>query len=88
MNGKCCITRAIGDFELKEFGMSAEPTVKKIPLDQNYGYAFVATDGIFDSLSVDSVNKIALGSSNSSEAARRIVSISELEGNTYKWYYI
>ncbi len=80
LEGKCLVSRAIGDFDLKHFGMSAEPTITKLTLDGTLGYAFVVTDGILDELSTETLHKIVVGSDDSTEAAKRIASMAELEG--------
>ncbi|CAL6056745.1 Phosphatase [Hexamita inflata] len=51
------VTRAIGDFPYKSFGVVSDPEIREFPL-QNVSYALVCSDGLTDVLSVQQILQI------------------------------
>ena len=58
LGGILGVTRGLGDFDLKDKGLSAEPNVAKMLINHNLQYCVLASDGVWDVLSPDEVAKI------------------------------
>jgi serine/threonine protein phosphatase PrpC len=58
LGGILCITRGLGDFDLKKKGLICEPYITKKLIDHNIDYCVLASDGVWDVLSPDDVAKI------------------------------
>ena len=52
------LSRAFGDWELKEFGVSNIPHVKRVEVGDEECYVVIATDGVWDVLEDDDVGKM------------------------------
>ena len=48
----------MGDFDLKKKGLSCEPNIVKKLIDHNLNYCVLASDGVWDVLSLDEVSKL------------------------------
>ena len=71
LGGILVVTRGLGDLDLKNKGLSAEPSVAKILINHNYDYCVIASDGVWDVLSPDEVAKIT--QKNSIENLAKII---------------
>ena len=74
--GQLMLSRAFGDFELKEFGVKSEPHVSQttVDLDEKNQYLILACDGIWDVLSEDDIKHIIMfGGNNSEELCKSIM---------------
>ena len=56
--GILCITRGLGDFDLKRKGLICEPYITKKLIDHNINYCVIASDGVWDVLTPDEIAKI------------------------------
>ena len=67
--GQLMLTRAFGDFELKEFGVKSEPYISQttVDLDEKNQFLILACDGIWDVLSEDDIKHIIMFGGKSSE---------------------
>ena len=59
LGGILAVSRGLGDFDLKKKGLICEPHITKRLIDQNVNYCILASDGVWDVLSLDEVAKIA-----------------------------
>ena len=59
LGGILAVSRGLGDFDLKKKGLICEPHITKRLIDQNVSYCILASDGVWDVLSLDEVAKIA-----------------------------
>ena len=58
LGGILCITRGLGDFDLKKKGLICEPYITKKLIDHNINYCVIASDGVWDVLTPDEIAKI------------------------------
>lgn len=50
VSGQLAVTRALGDLELKNEGVSIVPDVNEFELSGNLEYIVVASDGLWDTI--------------------------------------
>lgn len=48
LGGVLAVTRALGDFELKDDGLSIKPSFKSIILENSNNILLIASDGLYD----------------------------------------
>ncbi|KAM9792863.1 protein phosphatase Mn(2+)-dependent 1K-like [Neosynchiropus ocellatus] len=73
VNGRLAMTRSIGDFELKEFGVIAEPEVKRILLShERDSFLALITDGISVIMRSQEICSIITQSQDPHQAAQRV----------------
>ena len=58
LGGILAVSRGLGDFDLKKKGLTCEPHIIKRLMDSNINYCVLASDGVWDVLSLDEVAKI------------------------------
>lgn len=58
LGGVLAVTRAFGDITLKNYGLISRPDIKKIPLRLHHRYVIVATDGLWDYVSLKKIQQI------------------------------
>ena len=80
LNGILCITRGLGDFDLKNKGLIADPHVVKKLIDHSLDYCVIASDGVWDVLSPDDVAKITQDH-NIDDLAKIIVETAKNKGS-------
>jgi serine/threonine protein phosphatase PrpC len=80
LNGILCITRGLGDFDLKNRGLIADPHVIKRLIDHSLDYCVIASDGVWDVLSPDDVAKITQDH-NIDDLAKIIVETAKNKGS-------
>ena len=71
--GTLMLSRAFGDWELKSYGVSSEPYVTKININENDKYIIVATDGVWDTLDDPDVYEMSKNLENSKDLCNNIV---------------
>ena len=80
LGGILCITRGLGDFDLKQKGLIADPHVTKRLIDHSLNYCVIASDGVWDVLSPDDVAKITQNQ-NVADLAKIIVEAAKNKGS-------
>ena len=73
LEGILAVSRGLGDFDLKNKGLSAEPDVTKRLIDKSVNYCVIASDGVWDVLSPEEVAKITRNNNNIADLAKIIV---------------
>ena len=73
LGGILCITRGLGDFDLKKKGLICEPYITKKLIDHNTTHCVLASDGVWDVLSPDEVATIIHKNNKIEELAKIIV---------------
>lgn len=70
------MSRAFGDFMLKNYGVISKPDVSYHHISQNDQFVVLATDGVWDVLSNDQVVSIVCAANNAASAAEAVVQAS------------
>ena len=78
--GQLMLSRAFGDWELKNYGVSCEPHITRINIEDNDKYVIVATDGVWDVLEDEDVYRLSKDANNSMDLCRNIINISLEKG--------
>ena len=71
--GQLMLSRAFGDWELKNYGVSCEPHVVKINIEEDDKYIVIASDGVWDVLEDEEVYGINKTAKNSMDLCNEIV---------------
>ena len=71
--GTLMLSRAFGDRELKSYGVSTEPYVTKININENDKYIIVTTDEIWDNLDNPDIYEMSKNLENSKDLCNNIV---------------
>jgi serine/threonine protein phosphatase PrpC len=58
LGGVLAVTRAFGDITLKIHGLISKPDIKKIPIRLHHRYVVVASDGLWDYVSLKKIQQI------------------------------
>ena len=82
IEGQLLITRAFGDWELKNFGVSCIPHIKKIELSKDDKYVIIASDGVWDVNTDMEIFSMSLNCKNSKELCHSIIESSLMKGST------
>eukprot|EP00123_Amoebidium_parasiticum_P007232 comp17977_c0_seq1/m.18360 comp17977_c0_seq1/g.18360 ORF comp17977_c0_seq1/g.18360 comp17977_c0_seq1/m.18360 type:complete len:346 (-) comp17977_c0_seq1:189-1226(-) len=82
VNGRLAMSRAIGDPELKRFGVTAEPQIVDYNLTNEDVFLVLATDGVYDVLSNEQVCAVANTCQDPTEASQELVSLSSQLGSS------
>ena len=80
--GSLMLSRAFGDWELKPYGVSCEPFIKRIEISENDKFVVVATDGVWDTFEDDDVYELSKKFDNSKELCNTLVNKSIEKGST------
>ena len=80
--GSLMLSRAFGDWELKGYGLTCEPYIRKINITDKDKYVIIATDGIWDSLEDSDAYDISIKCDNSKELCNNIVNKSKEKWST------
>jgi len=73
IEGILAVSRGLGDFDLKNKGLTAEPHVTKKLIDHSINYCVLASDGVWDVLKPEDVSKIIHETNNIDDMAKVIV---------------
>ena len=71
--GQLMLSRAFGDWELKEYGVSNEPHVNKIEIQKDDLFVVMASDGVWDVVEDSEVYKMSLLANNSKDLCKNIM---------------
>ena len=81
VNGQLMLSRAFGDWELKEFGVSSEPHVTRIEIQHEDLFIVMASDGVWDVVDDSEVYKMSLLATNSNDLCKNIMKTSIEKGS-------
>ena len=73
LDGILEISRCFGDHDLKNKGLTSEPHITKKFIDDNLNYCILASDGVWDSLNLNDVSKIATENKNNFNNMAKII---------------
>ena len=73
LDGILEISRCFGDYDLKNKGLTSEPHITKKFIDNNLNYCVLASDGVWDSLNLNDVSKIASENENNFNNMAKII---------------
>ena len=73
LNGILAISRGIGDFDLKNKGLSNEPHLYKCLIDEDVDYCVIASDGVWDVLTPEDIYRITKHEKNTDIIVENIV---------------
>ena len=82
IEGQLLITRAFGDWELKNYGVSCIPHIKKVELHKEDKYIIIASDGVWDVNTDMEIFSMSLSCKNSKELCNTIIESSLMKGST------
>ena len=74
--GQLMLSRAFGDWELKNYGVSCEPHVARIDIEEDDKYIVIASDGVWDILEDEDVYRLQKNAKNSKELCNNIIQTS------------
>lgn len=82
LGGLLAITRAFGDLSLKKnMGLIVRPDVKKVEIRLNHRFVVVASDGLWDFVSVKLVQKVLKEQVEADDIARTLIKMAVSEGS-------
>ena len=82
LGGLLAITRAFGDLSLKKtMGLIVKPEVKKVEIRLSHKYLVVASDGLWDFISTNSVQQILKQQLEPDDIARTLIKKALSEGS-------
>ena len=73
VEGMINVTRTIGDYQLKPYGVTYEPHVTRTVVTENHPFIVVASDGLWDKLKSSKVYEIVTEADNTGEAAKQLL---------------
>lgn len=79
--GQLMLSRAFGDWELKQYGVSNEPHVNKIEIENDDLFIVMASDGVWDVLDDSEVYKMSLLAINSKDFCNNIIKSAKEKGS-------
>ena len=71
--GSLMIGRAFGDWQLKSYGVSCEPHITRININNDDKYVILATDGVWDTVEESTAFDLSKKYQNSKEFCNTIV---------------
>ncbi|KAI3460721.1 hypothetical protein Pfo_017384 [Paulownia fortunei] len=80
VNGTLAVSRAFGDFHLKDWIIS-EPEIVNLPLTSDCQFLILASDGLWDKVSDQEAVDLVSSNNNLLESCRKLVDISSSRGN-------
>lgn len=82
VNGVLMVTRSLGDHIVSEHGVISEPYTEKIILNKKEDYyLIIASDGIWDVINEDSLNKFGFGNLSCKDIANKLIEESKILGS-------
>ncbi len=79
--GQLMLSRAFGDWELKSYGVSCEPHITKINIEDGDKYIVIASDGVWDVIEDEDAFALGKTASNSKSLCKDIVQTSLDKGS-------
>ena len=79
--GQLMLSRAFGDWELKEFGVSNVPHVKRVEVGDEECYVIIGSDGVWDVLQDDDVGRICGYGKGCKELCEEVVKLAVGKGS-------
>jgi len=79
--GQLMLTRAIGDYALKKYGVISTPYMNKYFVSEKDKYLILASDGVWDVINDDEMFRLSNTVSNSDEFCKVIIKNSLLRGS-------
>jgi serine/threonine protein phosphatase PrpC len=73
VEGMINVTRTLGDYQLKPYGVTYEPYVTRREITENTPYIIVASDGLWDKVKSDTAYEIVTEAENTGEAAKNLL---------------
>jgi protein phosphatase PTC1 len=73
LEGILAISRGIGDLDLKDKGLSTEPHIYKVPIDDKMQFVVVASDGVWDVMTPHDIYEICRYDKNPANIVDKIV---------------
>jgi serine/threonine protein phosphatase PrpC len=73
VNGQLMLSRAFGDWELKNYGVSSEPHVTKTEINSDDLFVVMASDGVWDVMEDSEIYKMSLLATNSKDLCNNIM---------------
>ena len=80
--GKLALTRAFGDYSMKNYGVIATPTVNKITLNDGDKFIVICSDGVWDVMDEEDLFYYAAQYDDAKEFAETIIEESMKNGST------
>ena len=82
INGQLMLSRAFGDWELKEYGVSSDPHVTKIEISNDDQFLVMASDGVWDVMDDSEVYKMSILATDSKYLCNNIMNGAVEKGST------
>ena len=82
INGQLMLSRAFGDWELKEYGVSSDPHVTKIEISNDDQFLVMASDGVWDVMDDSEVYKMSILATDSKYLCNSIMNGAVEKGST------
>jgi serine/threonine protein phosphatase PrpC len=79
--GKLALTRAFGDYSMKNYGVIATPTVNKITLNDGDKFIVICSDGVWDVMDEEDLFYYAAQYDDAKEFAETIIEESMKNGS-------
>lgn len=79
--GQLILTRALGDHNLKPYGVTSTPSISKYFISDKDKYLVLASDGVWDVLSDDDIYKFSYSANTSNELSQTIVKNALIRGS-------
>ena len=71
--GNLMLTRAFGDYDLKQYGVICNPHISRNEINSEDKYIVIASDGVWDVINDEEIFKISKGCKNAKEFCDLIV---------------
>ena len=75
LNGILSVSRAMGDFFLKDFGLISEPHITKIEINYDDKFCIIASDGIWDVITEEMVFNMSKKVESAEDLANKILKL-------------
>ena len=75
LSGKIAVTRSFGDFSMKSKGLTSEPFVNKIALNDSDKFIVLCSDGIWDVVNEEDIFYLTLNIEQSEPMAKEILKL-------------
>eukprot|EP01134_Creolimax_fragrantissima_P005426 CFRG5426T1 len=81
VNDRLAMSRALGDFSFRKYGVIAEPDIKVLELSNKDCFLVIATDGVFDVINNPQACAVVNSCEDPEEAAQELVSLAAQLGS-------
>lgn len=82
LSGKLAISRAFGDFSMKEKGLIVDPSINKVILSDSDKFVVLCSDGIWDVLDEKDLFYLTLNTTQSEQITKAIIKQAKEKGST------